>query len=109
MNTLLDLNANSAPITAKRAKEIFEDSRTLFYTKVKEIKEQVKKGRYSKYAVLDDGKVRVNYFVYYDYCTYRRMLNDKNASKYAPPFEPKEIAEITPISVLHHFADKEDN
>jgi len=99
---LLNLSAASAPVDIKRAREIFSDGRTTFYSKVGEIKEQVKKGRYNRYSVIDDGKIRVNYFVYYDYCKYRTMLKDRNTAKHVPPFKPEEIAEITPVSVLHH-------
>lgn len=101
--TFMELSANAAPIDAEKAKALFGDCRTYFYRKVKEIEEQVKKGRYNRYAILNDGKVRVNYFVYYDYCVYRKMLQDKNAAKYVPPFEPRLIAEITPVSVVHHI------
>lgn len=101
---ILDLSADSAPVDIRRAKEIFSDCPGTFRTKVKEIEEQVKRGRYNRYAVIDnDGKLRVNYFVYYDYCKYRKMLKDKYASKAVPSFEPKEIAEMTPVSVVHHI------
>lgn len=103
MSILIELSAESAPVDLKRAKEIFSDCRSTFYTKVAEIRGQIEKGRYNRYALIDDGKVRVNYFVYYDYCKYRTMLKDRNAAKYVPPFEPREIAEITPVSVLHHI------
>lgn len=104
IKTMLDLSADSAPVDVKRAREIFSDCPNTFREKVREIKGQVEEGRYNRYAVIDnDGKLRVNYFVYYDYCKYRKMLKDKYASKAVPPFEPREIAEITPVSVVHHF------
>lgn len=107
--TILDVSADAAPVDVDRALEHFSDCRTKFYQKVKEIREQIKRGRYGRYAVLDDGKVRVNYFVYYDYTVYRAMLLDKNASKSAPLFDPKEIAEITPVSILHYIGDEENH
>lgn len=107
--TILDVSANAAPVDVDRALEHFSDCRTKFYQKVKEIREQIKRGRYGRYAVLDDGKVRVNYFVYYDYTVYREWLLDKNASKSAPLFDPKEIAEITPVLILHYIGEEADH
>ena len=103
--TMLDLSADTAPVDVKKAKEIFTDCSSTFFTKVDEIEEQIKKGRYNRYAVIRGGKTMVNYFVYYDYSKYRKMLKDRHACKSAPPFNPQEIAEITPVSVVHHFAE----
>ncbi len=61
------------------------------------IKEQVRKGRYSRYSLLDGGEIMVNVFVFYDYLKYRKMLGDKVQSKHAPKFDPKELAEICPV------------
>ena len=56
---------------------------------VKELKE-----RYSRYAVVRDGSktVLVNYYVLIDYVATRSMLKDRNARKYAQPFEPDVLA-----------------
>jgi hypothetical protein len=96
-DVIMNCKVESAPIDAKRAKDLFADSATIFYNKVKEIKEQVELGRYSRYSVMDDGKIRVNYFVYYDYSTYRKQLKE---GKKVPPFDPQEIAELTPVSIV---------
>lgn len=103
MTTMLDLKADAAPVDRIRAEEIFGDKKSVFTAKTKEIREQIKKGRYNRYSLLDYGKVRINYYVYYDYTKYRGMLKDKNLSKHVPPFEPREIAMITPVHVLHHI------
>ncbi len=103
MNAMLELSARAAPVDYKRAKEIFKDSQTMFYQKVRGIKEQIEKGRYNHYAIMESGKLLVNYFVYYDYSTYRTMLEDSNAAKYVPEFEPQEIAKITPVMVVHEY------
>lgn len=102
MKNILELRAEAAPVDKHRARELFNDGERTFYNKVKGIKEQIEKGRYSKYAVLDYGKTLVNYLVYYDYTTHGKQLEDRNAAKYTPPFEPFEIAAITPVHVLHH-------
>ncbi len=103
MNAMLELSAKAAPVDYKRAKEIFRDSQTMFYQKVRGIKEQIEKGRYHQYAIMESGKLLVNYFVYYDYSTYRTMLEDRNAAKYVPKFEPLEIAKITPVMLVHEY------
>ena len=36
-------------------------------------------------------------YAYYDYEKYRRLLNDKNACKVVPPFNPLELAALCPV------------
>lgn len=105
MKAMLELKADAAPVDVKKAKEIFTDCSSTFFAKVDEIEEQIKKGRYNRYAIIRGGKTMVNYFVYYDYSKYRKMLKDRHACKFAPPFEPQEIAQITPVFILHDFRE----
>lgn len=72
------------------------------------IKAQIQKGRYSRYAIIDSGETRVNIYVYYDYDKYRRLLNDANASKVVPDFNPAELAAICPMVERVIAVDMED-
>lgn len=103
MKAFLDVSANAAPIDYKRARECFGDKKDTFYTKVRGIKEQVKKGRYNRYSVIEDSRTAVNYFVYWDYSVYRKRLENEFECKRVPPFDINLIAEITPVMVEHHF------
>lgn len=63
--------------------------------RIKEIREEIKSGRYSKYAILDgDTAPLVNAYVYIDYIKYRKALRNRNTRKYVPPFEEKDMKEI---------------
>ncbi|MFI3172164.1 MAG: hypothetical protein R3Y58_07350 [Eubacteriales bacterium] len=63
--------------------------------RLQEIREQIKQGRYSRYAVIADGRiVLINVYVFVDYLTYRQQLKDKNMSKHVPMFQPRTIAEM---------------
>lgn len=53
------------------------------YKRVAGIEEEIKKGRYNRYAIAD-GLVSAAVFV--DYIKYHKWLNDKNLRKAVPPF-----------------------
>ena len=61
------------------------------------IRKQILKGRYSPYAVLDGGDIKINILVFYDYDKYRKMLDDPVQKKYVPKFNPNELAQICPV------------
>lgn len=86
-------------IDRDRAKAIFHDGKTVFYNKVVGIREQIKKGRYGRYALIDGGKIRVSYPVYYDYSLYRDMLENKNTAKMVPPFSANEVEDVSPYRI----------
>lgn len=70
----------------------FHISKGTVYNRTKEIEEEIRRGRYSEYAVISDGKiVLVNVLVFIDYLKYRRRLADKNLRKYVPAFRPDEL------------------
>ena len=62
--------------------------------RAKEIKEEVLKGRYPDWSVIEDGGLKlINYLVFIDYLNNRQKLHDTNAKKYVEPFNPQAIAE----------------
>ena len=77
------------------AKLKFLDGKTTFMTKVREIREEIRRGRYKPYAILEEGKIKVNKFVYCDYSTHRAKLKDENLRKYVPPFNGSDVALYT--------------
>lgn len=61
--------------------------------RIKEIKEEIEKGRYSESSVIKDGGiVLINYLVFIDYEVNRQKLLDSNARKYVEPYSPGKIA-----------------
>ena len=73
----------------------FHISKSTVYLRMKEIETEIQNGRYSDYAIIDDGNiVLVNVLVFIDYMTYRRRLKEKNARKYVPDFNPTEIKKV---------------
>lgn len=58
------------------------------------IREQMEHGRYNEYAIIDN---EINVGVFADYIKYRKLLKDKNARKYVPPFNlQKALAMVVP-------------
>lgn len=73
----------------------FHISKSTVYLRMKEIEAEIKNGRYSDYAIIDDGNiVLVNVLVFIDYMVYRRRLKEKNTRKYVPEFNPAEIKKV---------------
>ena len=61
------------------------------------IREQIAQGRYNEYAIIDN---EINVGVFADYIKYRRMLKDKTARTYVPPFNlQKALAMVVPEEV----------
>ena len=84
-------------LTPKQLTEVLGCSDRHIRSMINGIREQIQKGRYNRYAILDSGDIRVNIYAYYDYEKYRRLLNDKNACKVVPPFNPLELAALCPV------------
>lgn len=73
----------------------FHISKSTVFSRMKEIEKEIQSGRYSDYAIINDGNiVLVNVLVFIDYMTYRRRLKEKDARKYVPEFNPSEIKKI---------------
>ena len=65
------------------------------FNRAKEIKEEIKNGRYSDYAIIEDGGiVLINLLVFIDYLKYHKMLKNKNLRKITPPFRPEEMIKM---------------
>lgn len=65
------------------------------HNRIKGIEKEIAAGRYNRYALIRDGKlVLVNVLVFIDYLTYHQQLEDKNARKYTPPFQPDELVRM---------------
>lgn len=76
--------------TKERLADEFHCSKGTIRNRVKEIEEEIKKGRYNDYAIIRDGQILlINTIVFIDYLKYRKMLLDKNARKYVPEFKPE--------------------
>lgn len=61
-------------------------------TRLFEIENEIKTGRYNDYAVIRDGNILlINVLVFIDYLTYRQQLLDRNARKYTPAFHPEKL------------------
>lgn len=70
----------------------FQISAGTVRTRLFEIEDEIKKGRYNDYAVIRDGNiVLINVLVFIDYMTYRRQLLDRNTRKYTPAFHPEKL------------------
>ena len=66
---------------------------TTIDTRLKEIEDEVLKGRYPSNSVIRDGGiVRVNHLVFIDYMNNRQRLMQANLRKYVEPFNAFEIA-----------------
>lgn len=94
---LIHCHTHGFYLTPRQLTEILSCSDRHARTIINGVREQITKGRYNRYAILDSGDIRVNIYAYYDYEKYRRLLNDKNASKVVPPFNPLEIAALCPV------------
>lgn len=65
----------------------FGVSQPTVYKRVEGIKEEIKKGRYNRYAIAD-GLISIAVFA--DYSKYHKRLNDKNLRRTVKPFNLQE-------------------
>ncbi len=73
-------------MTISKLAEEFHYCNQTVKSRIDEIQEEIRKGRYDPHAILDGGDLRVNVYVFIDYMTYRKRLRDRNARKTVPPF-----------------------
>lgn len=61
--------------------------------RIKEIRDEIEKGRYNERSVIKDGGfVLVSYLVFVDYMANRQKLLEPNLRKYVEPFNAYEVA-----------------
>lgn len=73
------------------AAKILGLSRTTVYRMMDGIEQEIKAGRYSRYAI---AGTQVSLAVLVDYYKYRDRLNDKRMRQYVPPFDGMEAATL---------------
>lgn len=97
----------SYPLSVKQLAELTGDSPSTIRHRINGIREQIKKGRYNEYVLIDAKKgTRVNFYAYYDYDKFREALANRNTSKAVPPFDPERIAQICPVAQEVVFVDE---
>lgn len=90
MNIIV-INRGTAFLSKKQLAEELNFSEQTISNYIKGIREEIARGRYSKYAIAGN---RYNFYVVVDYMKYKDMLNNDNTRKYVPDFNPAEIAEL---------------
>ena len=78
----------------KRLREEFDMSNTTIARRLDGIRDEIERGRYSPYSILDSGSILVNVYVFIDYLKYRKALESESMRKYVPTFKPDEIMKI---------------
>lgn len=81
-------------MTMKRLGEEFSMSNTTINRRLDGIRNEIERGRYSPYSILDSGNILVNVYVFIDYLKYRKSLETENLRKHVPKFNPDEIMKI---------------
>lgn len=80
--------------TKKELAERYSMTTRTVSERVKGIQEEVKNGRYNRMAVIEDSEVKVNEYVFIDYCKYKKHLENPQLRKCVPPFEPGLIRQL---------------
>lgn len=89
--TVLQVVHGSPVTTIKGLCEHYQISDKTARTVVKEIEQQ--RERYGDFTVMGDGALkRINFLAFTDYWQFRKMLQDKNAKKHVPPYNPQKVA-----------------
>lgn len=87
---------------ADAAKELNVSPQTID-NRCREIKEEIKAGRYPEMSIIEDGGIKlINFLVLIDYMHNRKRLKEKNLRKHVPPFDAKETAKG-----LGYYAEQE--
>lgn len=89
--TILKVTYGNPVSTIKNICEHYQISDRTARTVVKEMQQE--RERYGDYTVFGDGALRrVNFLAFTDYWQFRRMLQDKNARKHVPAYDPQRVA-----------------
>lgn len=107
MLTAARMALGAFPLTVKQLSELTGDSTKTIRNRIPGIREQIRKGRYNEYALIEAKKgTRINFYAYYDYEKFREALENKNTCKAVPPFDPERIAQICPVVQGVVFVDE---
>ena len=91
------------------AKE-FGISMSTVKSRMDEIEEEVRAGRYDDYAIINDGGIiLINTLVFLDYLKYRGLLKQKNARKHVPAFRPERLMRIMGWSDRPVYEEEDEN
>ena len=89
--TILQVVHGSPVTTVKELCEHFNVSDRTVRGVIKEMEGE--KDRYGDYTIMGDGALkRINFLAFTDYWKFRKMLQDKNARKHVPPYNPQSVA-----------------
>lgn len=80
--------------TKKELAERYDMSVRTVSERTKGIQGEIKRGRYNRMAVIEDSEVKVNEYVFLDFCKYRKYLENPQLRKSVPAFEPGLIREL---------------
>jgi predicted transcriptional regulator len=90
--TALQIIRGQPYLTVKQIAEATGRVERTVRNKIAGIRKEIEHGRYSPYA-LPEGLV--SWYVYVDYLTYEKRLEDKNLRKTVPDFNPAEIEKLS--------------
>jgi hypothetical protein len=108
MLTAAKMALGAFPMTVKQLSKLTGDSTTTIRHRIPGIREQIRKGRYNEYVLIEAKKgTRINFYAYYDYEKYREALENRNTCKAVPPFDPERIAQVCPVVQEVIFVDSE--
>lgn len=108
MLTAVKMALGAYPLTVKQLAELTGDCEKTIRSRIPGIREQIRKGRYNEYVLIEANKgTRINFYAYYDYDKFREALENRNTCKAVPPFDPERIAQICPVVQEVVFVDSE--
>lgn len=81
-----------ASLEVLKNKYNFKMCNTTFQQIIKEIREEIRLGRYDECTLIDEKPIMVSPLVFIDYMSQRKLLRGKNTRKYVRPFDPQVIA-----------------
>lgn len=84
-------------LTKAELAEKYGISKRTVETRIKGIIEQISKGRYNRYVIIEDSKLKINEYAFLDYCKYKKLLENPMLAKMVPPFEPALLKEIMKV------------
>lgn len=87
-------------MTTRQLRDYFDMGRTSMFTRIVELKEEIREGRYPKQILIEDGHFTwVNFYAFADYLANRKFLLNKNLRKTVEPFCMEDWKEIPIVKV----------